>query len=82
MVNFDTREGIMKEWDAWVRYYRSGGGGTWPKDAFEGLLDYFDEQISQVSEKSSGGDRPQSQLQTFGHVTVEATDIANQQSRR
>ncbi len=44
MVDFSTRKGIMKEWDAWVRYYRSGGGGTWPADAFESLLDYFDEQ--------------------------------------
>ena len=56
MVNFDTREGIIKEWNSWIRYYRSGGRGTWPRDAFESLLDYFDEQINQVSDKSSRRD--------------------------
>lgn len=53
MVNFDTREGIMKEWDSWVRYYRSSGGGTWPRDAFESLLDYFDERIERHLSSSS-----------------------------
>ncbi len=57
MVDFSTREGIMKEWDSWVRYYRSGGGGTWPADAFESLLDYFDEQ-RHLPEASSRPDKP------------------------
>ena len=45
-VDFDTREGIMKEWDKWANYYRQGGGGSWPRDAFESLLDYLDEKIN------------------------------------
>jgi len=53
MVNFDTRERIMKEWDRWVKYYKAGGGASWPRDAFESLLDHFDEQISQLSGESS-----------------------------
>ena len=57
MVDFSTREGIMKEWDSWVRYYRSGGGGTWPADAFESLLDYFDEQRQLSSSSSRVADR-------------------------
>lgn len=48
------RESILKAWDSWVKYYKAGGGASWPRDAFESLLDYFDEQISQVSDKSSG----------------------------
>ena len=44
----------MKAWDSWVKYYKAGGGGSWPRDAFESLLDYFEERMSQVSDKSSG----------------------------
>ncbi len=55
MVDFSTREGIMEEWNRWVRYYRSGGGGTWPADAFESLLDYFDEQ-RQLTNSSKAAD--------------------------
>lgn len=56
MVNFDTREGIMKAWDSWVKYYKAGGGASWPRDAFESLLDYFEEQIRQLSAKSTDQD--------------------------
>lgn len=45
-VDFSTREGIMKEWDRWVLYYREGGGASWPRDAFESLLDYFEEHVA------------------------------------
>ena len=40
-----TREEIMEKWDSWVTYHKLGGGGSWPTDAFESLLDYFDEKI-------------------------------------
>lgn len=53
MVNFDTREGIMKQWDRWVKYYKAGGGASWPRDAFESLLDHFEEQIRQLSDRSN-----------------------------
>lgn len=56
MVNFDTRESILKQWDRWVKYYKAGGGASWPRDAFESLLDHFDERISQVSEASTRPD--------------------------
>ena len=41
MVDFSTREGIMKEWDKWREYIAAGGKGSWPRDAFESLLDSF-----------------------------------------
>lgn len=44
-VDFSTREGIMKEWGKWVAYHRAGGGGSWPTDAFESLLDWYEERI-------------------------------------
>lgn len=28
-------EETMKRWDGWRRYIRDGGGGSWPRDAFE-----------------------------------------------
>ena len=43
-VNFSTREGIMREWDKWRGYE---GGGSWPRDAFESLLDYLEEQYNE-----------------------------------
>ena len=41
-IDSDTREGIMKQWDSWRSYIAKGGGGSWPRDAFEALLDYYD----------------------------------------
>ena len=56
MVNFDTRESIMREWDKWRSYIANGGGGSWPRDAFESLLDYFDEQMEEVrNERGTDG---------------------------
>ena len=46
MIDFSTREGIMKEWDQWRKYIAEGGKASWPRDAFEILLDYFDEQLT------------------------------------
>lgn len=48
------RESILKQWDSWVKYYKAGGGASWPRDAFESLLDYFEEQQARhLSDKSS-----------------------------
>ena len=41
-----TREDIMKQWDRWREYIANGGEGSWPRDAFESLLDYFEEKIN------------------------------------
>lgn len=48
MVDFDTREGIMKEWDKWVRHYSTGIASSWPRDAFESLLDHFDDEKKEL----------------------------------
>ena len=44
-MNFYT-EDLMKRWDSWVRYYRGDGGGSWPRDAFESLIDWIPEEIA------------------------------------
>lgn len=49
-VDFSTREGIMKEWDKWVDYYWNRGGGTWPRDAFESLLDWYEEKGDEMED--------------------------------
>jgi len=48
MVTFTDRESIMKEWDKWREYIANGGKGSWPSDAFESLLDHFDEVIEKT----------------------------------
>ena len=35
----------MKQWDSWRRYIAAGGKDSWPRDAFESLLDEYDEEI-------------------------------------
>jgi len=35
------REHLMSRWDAWRQYIAGGGKGSWPRDEFEMLLDYF-----------------------------------------
>lgn len=34
----------MERWDAWRRYIADGGGGSLPRDAFESMLDWIDEE--------------------------------------
>jgi len=41
-----NREEVMAQFDRWVKYYRDGGGGSWPRDAFEALLDSLEEKKS------------------------------------
>ena len=43
--DFMDREVIMKQWDEWREYIANGGKGSWPRDAFEALLDSFEEQL-------------------------------------
>ena len=35
------RTHLMSRWDAWRQYIAEGGKGSWPRDEFEMLLDYF-----------------------------------------
>ena len=48
VVDFSSRESIMSEWDKWREYIANGGKGSWPSDAFESLLDHFDEVIEKA----------------------------------
>ncbi len=52
-----SQEVIMEQWDSWRRYFANGGGGTWPRGAFESLLDAFEERevdCFKCSKKSKG----------------------------
>lgn len=40
---FDDPE-VMKRWDAWRAYIAKGGTASWPRDAFEVLLECIDEE--------------------------------------
>ena len=40
-----NRQAIMKKWDSWVAYHKGGGGGDWPRIAFESILDQREEQL-------------------------------------
>ena len=42
---FSDRELIMEQWDRWRKYIADGGNSSWPRDAFESLLDYYDEKL-------------------------------------
>jgi hypothetical protein len=44
-MNPNNRENIMQHWDSWRKYIAEGGKASWPRDAFESLLDHFEEQI-------------------------------------
>lgn len=46
-LGWDTREDIMRHWDSWRRYIANGGKASWPRDAFESLLDYYDERLAE-----------------------------------
>lgn len=39
-------EEVMKHWDAWRAYIKNGGAASWPRDAFEVLLDELDNERS------------------------------------
>lgn len=39
------RESIMKQWDYWRSEIANGHKGTAPRDWFESILDYFDDNM-------------------------------------
>ena len=49
MFNMD-REHIMKRWDVWRQYIAEGGKASWPRDEFEILLDYFEDEIEKYKD--------------------------------
>jgi hypothetical protein len=49
-------ETIMKEWDKWREYIANGGGGSWPRDAFESLLDDYAYHIAQAERERDASD--------------------------
>jgi len=48
-VDLKARKKIMKQWDSWRKYIADGGKASWPRDAFESLLDGFQEKIGEGS---------------------------------
>jgi len=61
-------EKLMLQWDRWREYIASGGGGSWPSDAFESILDMFDGRIKEleVALKKYGRHRPSCTYMPFG----------------
>ncbi len=56
-ADFTNQKSIMLEWDKWREYIANGGGGSWPRDAFESLLDYWEipqdnKTVEQTASKS------------------------------
>jgi len=44
----DEREKIMHQWDTWRKYIAEGGTASWPRDAFENLIDWYEERIREL----------------------------------
>jgi len=65
MIYFTDRKTIMAEWDKWREYIANGGKGSWPSDAFESLLDHFDEVIEKA--KAAPEDRTMNTFETSIH---------------
>jgi hypothetical protein len=42
-------ETTMGHWDKWRQYIRDGGEGSWPRDAFEALLDFVDQERAEAA---------------------------------
>ena len=58
-MNLTDRKSIMKQWDAWRKYIANGGKGSWPRDAFESLLDAVDEMRSNIKSLIKDWDTPE-----------------------
>jgi hypothetical protein len=62
MTDFD-REEVMRQWDSWRKYIAEGGGSSWPRDAFEDMLDFFDEQQAEIERLREEIDRLATEFQ-------------------
>lgn len=69
-----SREQLMKDWDSWRAYIAGGGGASWPRDAFECLLDELDELRALADQPAQApADRialPQNADQAAGMVLI------------
>ncbi|HUS89285.1 MAG TPA: hypothetical protein VMW91_07975 [Desulfosporosinus sp.] len=50
-----NRETILKQWDYWRKQIADGNTASAPRDWFESILDYYEEQIQ--DDKQSGGNQ-------------------------
>jgi len=57
------RESIMRQWDSWRVYIARGGKGSWPRDAFEALLDTLDVRIEEAQQRLGSEMSARSQAQ-------------------
>lgn len=55
-------ERIMCNWDTWRKYIKDGGGGSWPRDAFESLLDAFGQEGSEAADALAAKDTAISEM--------------------
>lgn len=44
------REEIMQDWDKWREQIANGNAGSGPRDAFESLLDKYDEIVNELKD--------------------------------
>jgi len=70
-MNVRVKKKILEHWDRWCKYYKEGGGGSWPTDAFESLLDHF------FIEKFSIGDTLRDENGNTGQVVIQWNDGDN-----
>lgn len=74
-MNPNNRADIMKHWSIWRKYIAEGGEGSWPRDAFESLLDHFEEQTPSNSISRFEYDDLLEKVQWY-FETMDATDTA------
>ena len=43
-------EKVMQHWDEWRKYISEGGTASWPRDAFENLIDSYEDRIKELEE--------------------------------
>lgn len=39
---------IMQQWGSWIAYWAECGRGSWPRDAFEAIIDYYEEKLEKL----------------------------------
>lgn len=68
-----SRAQVMKWWDQWRTYIAEGGVGSYPRDAFESLLDTYDEALAA---KPAGAPRePSTSMKAAAYKALDSIDI-------
>lgn len=44
----NDREALLHQWDSWRAYIRNQGEGSWPRDAYEAVLDAYEEETARL----------------------------------